>query len=428
MTVCTLQHPQQRRVDVHRGPALLSCVEDGPGLAAHERRYGTLPAVDAAELAGLADGVQLRGRGGAGFPFGRKLATAATRRGRAVVVVNLSEGEPASHKDGALARVAPHLLLDGAALTARALGTTEVHVALPGESPLVGAAVRGALAERSMAARDGRIRWTLHEAAEVFVAGQSSAVLELLAGRPNLPVTSWRPAAESGHRRRPTLLSNAETFAQVARLALLGMDAYRSHGTRVEPGTTLLTLDGDDVAGRTPQVVEVPFGTPWPDLLAPDRLASPVLVGGYHGTWGAPGALASLTVSHLAMTDADVTLGAGVVLPLDAGCPVERTASITSYLASQSARRCGPCLNGLPALAAAVEAVAADTGGPADVRRLAELVDGRGACAHPDGTVRLVRSMLASFDSEIGLHLGGRCGYRRTAAPVARRSWLEVSA
>jgi hypothetical protein len=61
------------------------------------------------------------------------------------------------------------------------------------------------------------------------------------------------------------------------------------------------------------------------------------------------------------------------------------------------------------------------------VRRLAELVDGRGACAHPDGTVRLVRSMLASFDDEVALHGQGRCGFRRTASPV-RPSWLEVSA
>ena len=416
MTACTLHHPAHGRIDVHRGPALLAGVEDGPGLAAHESLYGALPRLRPAELAGLADGVHLHGRGGAGFSFARKLTTTAGRRGRPVVVVNLSEGEPASHKDAALAQVAPHLLLDGAALTAHVLGTVDVHVALPGESPLVGRAVRGALAERSIDGRDGRIRWTLHEATETFVAGQSSAVLELMAGRPNLPVTAWRPSAESGHRRRPTLLSNAETFAQVARLALLGVGAYRSRGTHAEPGTTLLTLDGDSVTGRAPQVVEVPFGAPWTDVLSPRRLSVPVLLGGYHGTWAAPGALAALAVSPPALAEAGMGLGAGVVLPLDVGCPLTRTAEVTTYLASQSARRCGPCLKGLPALASALEAVTHGTGGPAEVRR------------HPDGTVRLVRSMLACFEEEVARHVRGRCGFRRTASPAAGRSWLEVPA
>src|SRR5205085_1643217 len=103
-------------------------------------------------------------------------------------------------------------------------------------------------------------------------------------------------------------------------------------------------------------------------------------------------------------------LGAGVVLPLLYGCPVDRTSRIVTYLASQTARRCGPCFRGLPALAQAVEAVRTGEGGLAEVERLNDLVDGRGACAHPDGTVRLVRSMMQVFGSELGEHARGRCG------------------
>ena len=422
----TLLQAVQGPVEVRPGPALLAG-DDGPGLAAHEKRHGGLPRLRAAELAALAEGVGLRGRGGAGFPFGRKLRTAAKARGPAVVVVNLAEGEPASHKDAVLAKVAPHLVLDGAAVTAGALGTTDVHVVHPGHAPLVGAAVRAAITERVDSGRDGRISWQLHEGADVFVAGQSAAVLELIAGRPNLPVTTWRPSAEAGHRRRPTLLSNAETFAQLGRLALVGTAEFCAHGTAEEPGTTLLTLDGD---GAAPMVVEVPYGVPWTSVLPNHRLGAPVLLGGYHGSWARPRQLLDLTVSASDLSGAGLGLGAGVVLPLDGGCPVERTGRVVSYLASQSARRCGPCLNGLPALAAALEGVVQGRAGLTEVQRLGDLVDGRGACAHPDGTVRLVRSMVAAFGDEVLRHVRGDCGFRLVDSPtvLSRTPWLEVSA
>ncbi len=422
MSTATLAHPRLGRLEVRRGPALLAAVHDGPGLAAHERRYGGVPHLDAATLVDLAASVGLHGRGGAGFPFARKLATVASRPGRPVVVVNLSEGEPASHKDAVLVQVAPHLVLDGAVVTARALGTTDVHVVLQGESPRVATAVRAALVERAAVRRDRRVRWTLHDASEGFVAGQSSAVLELMAGRPNLPVTSWRPAAEAGHRRRPTVLSNAETFAHLGRLAMLGAEAYRGLGTTDEPGTTLLTLDGDGASGRTPQVVEVPFGVAWSSVLPPARLSAPVLLGGYHGAWAAPGALPGTPMSRPALAAAGLDIGAGVVLPLDAGCPVDRTSRIVGYLASQSARRCGPCLHGLPAIAAALSAVACGGGRVSELQRLTGLVEGRGACAHPDGTVRLVRSLLSTFGPELDRHARARCG---AAASSGR---LEVPA
>lgn len=427
MTTCELRLPGTGTLEVRRGPALLAGLADGPGLVAHERRFGALPPRGWGELAAQAEGVGLRGRGGAGFPFGRKLRTTAKGRGRAVVVVNLAEGEPASHKDAALAQVAPHLVLDGASATAAALGTTEVHVVLPGHAPLVGGAVRAAISERITRGRDGRVQWQLRDATDVFVAGQSAAVLELISGRPNLPVTQWRPSAESGHRRRPTLLSNAETFAQLGLLVLVGTAAYCAAGTPDEPGTTLLTLDGD---GRAPVVLEVPYGAAWTTVVPDHRLAGPVLLGGYHGTWARDRDLLDGAVSAASLSTLGLGLGAGVVLPVDQKCPVERTNEIVSYLASQSARRCGPCFSGLPALAAALEAVVVGRGGVTEVERLGELIDGRGACAHPDGTVRLVRSMVTAFGDEVSRHVRGDCSSRWAETATLRLSspWLEVSA
>lgn len=385
------------------GPALLQGLDDGPGLAAHRRRHGDLPRLTADDLAGTTRSTAVRGRGGAGFPFAVKLEAAA--RGRhGVVVVNLSEGEPASTKDGALALTRPHLVLDGAVVTARALRTREVHLVVPRDRPRVAAAVRAAVAERPE-----RLSFRIHDAEPRFVAGQARAVLELMAGRPNLPVTAWAPEAVAGHRGRPTLLSNAETWAQVARLVLAGPEAYAAHGTATEPGTTLLTL-----SGPTPTVVEVPFGTPFAEVVPAGWVDRPVLLGGFHGAWLSGAALADATVSVDQLRAAGTPLGAGVLVCPD-GCPVTFTSRVVDYLASQSAGRCGPCLNGLPALAAGLRAVADGTGGTARVHQLASLVERRGACAHPDGTARVVRSLLAMFPGEVEAHADGGC----TARPRA---------
>jgi len=402
-------------VAVRPGAHVLRDVPAGPSLAAHRRRTPPPPKLPLADLVARVREVDVRGRGGAGFPFATKLEAAAGAGRRREVVVNLSEGEPVSFKDAALALTRPHLVLDGAVLVARALGSRVVHVVLPGDRPGVAAAVRRAVDERGR--EDRRTRWRVHRAADRFVAGQAHAVVELMSGRPNLPVTAWQPVALHGYRGRPTLLSNAETFAHVALLAGAGAVAYAGAGTDEEPGTRLLTLDGD---GERPTVTEVPHGTPWEDLLTDDALDGPVLVGGYHGTWAAPGALRGLTVSRTAMAAAGLSLGAGVVLPLSPGdCPVHRTAAIVAYLAGQSARRCGPCRHGLPALADAVRATDRGLDVSARAGELAGLVTGRGACAHPDGTARTVTSMLAAYGDEVAAHAGGECGYRRSSL-VAR--------
>ncbi|MBD3785088.1 MAG: hypothetical protein IE926_19445, partial [Micrococcales bacterium] len=318
------------RVEVRPGPLLLAGVDDGPSLRAHRARLGDLPRIELAGLVELAESGAVRGRGGAGFPLGRKIRTVAQGRGlrpsrRPVVVVNAAEGEPASAKDEALLGVAPHLVLDGAELAARALGARRVHVVTSEDRPLVGRAVASAVAERG----DGRIAWTTHVAEGRFVSGQARAVLELMAGRPGLPVTAWAPEAVDGHKGRPTLLSNAESWAHLGLLALLGADEYARYGTAEEPGTMLLTLTRPaDRRGRIDlaTVVEVEHGSAAADVLDPSVLAAPLLVGGFHGSWLHPRDAARLTWSQPHLRSLGAALGAGAVVSLaDGSCPVART-------------------------------------------------------------------------------------------------------
>ncbi len=398
------------RPTVHPGSWLLGSADSS--LAEHRRRFGDVRRLAAAELEEAARGAGVLGRGGAGFPLAVKLAAATGRRAlRRHVVVNLSEGEPASAKDAALVLTSPHLVLDGAVLVAAALGVREIDLVVPGELTWVEQALVAAIDQRRGAGEDRRLRWRIHRAAPRFVSGEASAVTSLVAGGDNLPSTSWVPAAVRGVHGRPTLLSNAETFAQ---LAALVQRPHRVPGTAEEPGTRLLSI----TRGSAIEVVEVAHGTEWREVLSPDELDRPILLGGYHGQWAAAGALLDETVSAPAMRALGLSLGAGIVLPLSPGaCPLTYTVGVLRYLAQQSAGRCGPCVNGLPALAEAFEDLVGGRTGP-EVEAVAALVRGRGACAHPDGTARLVASTCATFPDEVEAHRGGRCVNR--PRPVLR--------
>ncbi len=407
-------------LDIRPGPALLAGLVDGPGLAAHRRRHGALLDAGLDQLTRVVGAAEVRGRGGAAFPFATKLETVVAQgrgisgRRRPVVVVNAAEGEPASAKDAALLMVSPHLVLDGAQAAALAIGARDLHVVLPGDRPRAQHAMTRAIAERG-SEPGSRLRWHVVTAEARFVAGQSKAVLELLSGRPGLPVTAWQPDAVAGLNGRPTLLSNAETWAHVGLLALRGPAAYDGLGTTDEPGTTLLTLSAP---GQRPQVHEVAFGTPLRRVLRDGQADHPVLVGGFHGTWLTPEQLRHAPISVPGLRALGSTLGAGVVhAPGPGGCPLELTAEIVAHLAASSAGRCGPCFNGLPALAHAVRGL---VDGDLIARRRAEelvgLVERRGACAHPDGTSRLVRSALVALADELAAHAAGSCIAARVGA------------
>jgi len=157
-------------------------------------------------------------------------------------------------------------------------------------------------------------------------------------------------------------------------------------------------------------VHEVPYGTRLRDVLPDTAWGLPALIGGFHGSWATWPTVASARLSVAGLAAIGTPLGAGVVLTPGAGtCPVGLTSRIVDFLAGQSAGRCGPCRNGLPALALALRAVVDGVGSTDRVAELAGLVRGRGACAHPDGTSRLVRSLLAVLPQEVAAHASGGC-------------------
>lgn len=380
-------------------PALLAGARTGRpvGRADHEVLHGPLRPDAAATLLDDVAVVGLLGRGGAGFPVATKLAATPAGPGTRVLV-NGSEGEPASHKDRALMRLVPHLVLDGALVVAAALRTAEVTVAVHDTGSMH--TLRAAVAERPDAA-GVRVVGT----GGGFVGGEVRALVNGLSGAAPVPGGRRVLPSVAGLDGRPTFVSNVETFAQLGLLARHGADRFASLGSATEPGTTLATLLGEV---PRPGVVEVPHGTPVAALTG--GTTRPVLLGGYHGTWGPAGAA---TVDRQALRAAGRTWGAGVVAVLpEATCPVGEVARVVRWLASESLGQCGPCVFGLDSIAADLEDLAAAR--PVDLGRLTRrlgLVRGRGACAHPDGAVGFAASALTAFADDVVRHVeGGGCG------------------
>ena len=379
-------------------------------LATHWQRLGPLPELSAGELIAELDASCLLGRGGAGFPVGRKWRTVAERSsGHAVVLANGAEGEPLSHKDRSLMAARPHLIIDGALLAARAVGAGDIIFYVGTEHRAADAAMRRALAERS---RDIRGRARIITAPPSYVSGEESAAVQFVNAGDARPTTTPPRPFDRGVGGKPTLVQNVESLALAALIARRGHDWYTDRGRR--GGIGLITVSG---AVNHAGVQEIAFGSTLGDLataaggLRGDSEA--VLLGGYFGGWAAVDEQWGLPLDPGSLRARGLAMGCGVVhfLAVDS-CGVEATARIVAYLASQSARQCGPCVFGLSAIAAAMQRLATRSSQAGDLDRIVRWTGqlaGRGGCHHPDGAVVLLRSAMHLFADDLAEHQRRRC-------------------
>jgi NADH:ubiquinone oxidoreductase subunit F (NADH-binding) len=354
----------------------------------------------------------LLGRGGAGFPVGRKWRAVAERaRHGAVVIANGAEGEPRSAKDRALVTLRPHLVLDGAILAALSVGADAIRVYVGTEHLEAVQAMSRALEERP---RVRGISLQLVEAPPGYVSGESSAAVRYLNEHDARPSSTPPRPYQRGVRGRPTLVQNVESLAYAALIARHGAEWYREAGRCETRGTALVTVTGPVAE---PGVREIEYGTTLRELISAaggsPGDAGAVLVGGYFGGWGRVDDLLDVPLDPPALAGRGLGFGCGLVSLLPAGaCGVWATEQIVAYMAGESARQCGPCIFGLGAMATSLRRMA--TGGPmaddlANLDRWSGEIAGRGACHHPDGAAALLRSGLSVFAGEFGLHASGGC-------------------
>lgn len=378
-------------------------------LASHLHRLGPLPS--AAGLIPLLEASGLRGRGGAGFPVGRKWRTVAERRsGRAAVLANGAEGEPLSLKDRVLMAARPHLVLDGALLAAAAVGAGDIYLYVGTEHRAARAALQAAVLERGDAAPRVRIV----DAPPGYVAGEESAAVHFVNEGLALPTSTPPRPFQRGVGGRATLVQNVESLAVAALLARGGTAGTGlvtlSHGV-ADPGVREITL-----GATVGEAVAVGGG-----LTGPQQA---VLLGGHFGSWVGIEESWGLPLDPVALRAHGLGLGTGVLAFLPAGaCGVAATAGIVASLAASSAGQCGPCVHGLPAIAAATARLAdgaAEAGDLDLLTRWCRELPGRGACRHPDGAAGFVQSALRVFADDFAAHQSyrrcPRLGFHRGAA------------
>jgi len=354
-------------------------------LAQHLARLGRRPR-GGSWLLDVLDESNLRGRGGAGFPVGRKWRSViAKQRGVPTVAINLAEGEPASSKDRTLAALRPHLILDGAALAVETIEAWRAVIYVGRAHSAARRALQRAVRERRQLGLE-KCEFEIVDAPDRYVAGESSALVHYLNSGVAKPTAVPPRPHEAGVLGQPTLIQNAETTAHIALIARLGADWFRQVGTDTSPGTALLTILG---AVARPGVLEV------------DRAATLVRA---VEAW-------DLQLDDEVLAGHGASLGCGVLLVLPAAsCGVAESARILRYLADESAGQCGPCMYGLESIAAAMERVAFQHADLVDLERLhrwARQVAHRGACHHPDGAIRMLLSALHVFAGDIWRHMAG---------------------
>lgn len=387
-------------------------------LATHRRTYPS-PDRMTARPTDLLDEIErsgLRGRGGAAFPTATKLRAVAGRPAP-VVVVNATEGEPASRKDALLMAAAPHLVLDGALLAALAVGATTVRICVSRDQPHQAGAMRAAIAERAGHERLPAVAVSMTPMH--FVVGEETALTHWLDGADAMP-TGNRPSIR-GVGGRPTVVCNAETFAHVTQIIRFGATWFRQVGSAREPGTMLCTVTRADATAR---VVEVVSGTLLPAAIQAAGAtldgADAVLVGGYFGSWITAKEAARVGISNADLQPLGASAGCGVIIPIPRTvCGWCETTRVLQWMAGESTGQCGSCFNGLSAIARTATEIstgAACTDARAWLTRWASQVDGRGGCRMPDGAVRLLRSALRVHDITIDEHLA-RGGCPKAAAP-----------
>jgi NADH:ubiquinone oxidoreductase subunit F (NADH-binding) len=406
----------------------------------HSRRYGELPPrpgrngrwAGRPDLTEQVAAAGLTGRGGAGFPTGTKMRAVTSRRGPAVVVANGMESEPASEKDQALMARAPHLVLDGIELAARAVGADTAHLCLPRNRQWLVEIVLAAIREREQGGLD-EIPVEVQQLPHHYVSSEESSLVHWLNGGDARPTMTPPRPFERGVRKRPTLIDNVETLAHIALIARYGPAWFRQAGRPNAPGTMLATVSG---AVAEPGIYEIAGGTRIGDLLMAANASADieaVLIGGYFGSWHQLSDVASLPFTRTGLDPAGAAPGAGVLYALPRGsCGLTEAARILGYLAEQGAQQCGPCMFGLPAIAGDLAQLASGRpdGDPlARLQRRFRQISGRGACHHPDGAVRMAASALSAFAADVHAHSRRRSclaafrGHQLEAAlPIPRRA------
>jgi len=367
----------------------------------------------------------LRGRGGAAFPVGKKWSIAAqTEADERYVVANAGEDEPGSFKDRVLLEYRPHLVLEGLLLASRAISARHAYLYINETYDVCLVRMMEAIGEARARGFLAGLDISVHRAPTVYVAGEDSAVIEVLEGRPPMPRQKPPYPATSGLFAKPTVVNNVETLANIPPIMRRGASWFRGYGTPHTPGTMIFSL-GEEM--NEPGAYELPFGTPLRELyetvgrgLKNGRRLKAVLPGGPSCAFLTSDQL-DVPLDPESLKQAGSSLGCGVMRFYPEGaCMVEETLRIAQFFARESCGQCPACRMETSMLSAMLERIYHGKGDAALFDQFQKIIDfnrGKGYCALIHMPAPPILSALRLFHSEFEFHLKhGTCN----AQPHAR--------
>ena len=364
----------------------------------------------------------LRGRGGAGFPMGRKLSLvpqAPKRQGPAYVVANADESEPGAFKDREIMRRVPHRFLEGCLIAAHAIQAEMVFIYIRGEYLAEALVLEAAIEEARLAGLFGQVKVVLHRGAGAYICGEESALLESLEGSRGQPRPRPPFPPVAGLYMQPTLINNVQTIASVPAIIDLGAERYAELGVASAPGTVVYSLSGNV---NRPGNYELPLGVTLRELIfehgqgvADGRALKAIIPGGSSVPVFTPDQL-DVQLDFDSVQAAGSYLGSAAVIVVDErACMVQLALRAEKFYMHESCGKCTPCREGTRWLVRLLEKIETGDGTQADLDLVVEVCDrieGKSLCALGDFAVWCVGSYVEKFRDEFQRHVDeGRCPY-----------------
>ena len=363
----------------------------------------------------------LRGRGGAGFPTGLKWSFMPRQfPGQKYLVCNSDEGEPGTCKDRDILQFNPHIVIEGMAIAAYAMGISVGYNYIHGEifksyerfeEALGQARDAGLLGSRIL---DSSFSFELHAAHGfgAYICGEETALLESLEGKKGQPRFKPPFPASFGMYGKPTTINNTETFAAVPWIIRNGAAAYLACGKPNNGGTKIYSISGDV---ELPGNYEIPMGTPFAKLLEiaggvrGGRTLKAVIPGGSSAPILPAAVMMECTMDYDSIAKAGSMLGSGAVIVLDdSRCMVKSLQRLSYFYMHESCGQCTPCREGTGWLSRMVDRVENGMGRASDMDLLnsvADNIQGRTICALGDAAAMPVRAMIKHFRREFEYHV-----------------------
>ena len=363
----------------------------------------------------------LRGRGGGGFPAGKKWKQVARQKDPIrYVVCNGDEGDPGAFMDGSVMEGDPFKLIEGMMIAAYAVRSSDGYIYVRAEYPMSVARLRHAIAlleERGLLGdnilgSDFSFHMHINRGAGAFVCGEGSALTASIEGNRGMPRVKPPRTVEKGLWEKPTVLNNVETYANVPKIILQGADWYRTIGTAGSPGTKTFSLTG---AIENTGLIEVPMGSTLREIIfdigggIPDGTTfKAVQIGGPSG--------GCLTEKHLdepldfdSVKKFNAIVGSGGMVVMDEHtCMVEVARFFMSFTQRESCGKCVPCREGTKRMLEILERIVAGQGELEDLDRLEELatmVKTMALCGLGKSAPLPVISTLSTFRDEYIEHI-----------------------